>query len=142
MPLPEPASFCYLHLICCSQPDSQSIRRPEAVTLAGFLQRQGAEKAVELLELSILPDHLHALIQLQATQSPHQVARWLMDAASDFLTTIQMTEQPFAWQPAYWCFSVSPNTLGKARDYLRHQATLHEKMTLEAELERMISLVG
>ena len=134
--------FLFAHIIWQKQPASASLNQAEAMATAGTIRKAAEIKAVDIRALSVLPDHVHMLICLQPIHSLQQMVTHLIAESENFLQTIRTGGEIFQWIPGYYAFSISPNTVKKAIDYIGHQAAYHQQVTMEAELEKLLSMVA
>ena len=134
--------YLYAHILWRIKEGAQVLKPAECQATAGTIKQAAAAKAMDTLAMAVLPDHVHLLLKLQPIQSLHQLVQPLMQETERFIQTIRVDQLEFGWDEAYFAFSISPNTVSKAKDYIGRQADMHQQLSVEAELEKMLAMVA
>ena len=83
------------------------------------------------IEVGGMPDHIHILTSLPKTRCLADFVRTVKAESSKWIKQINGHYYGgFSWQEGYGAFSISPNAVEKAVDYVRNQATHHQKKPL------------
>ncbi|MDX2250584.1 MAG: IS200/IS605 family transposase [Bacteroidia bacterium] len=99
------------------------------------LFRIAAEKSFWIDIFNGVPDHVHALVALKATQSIAWAAQQMKGITSYWINTQNQISGDFRWQNGYGGFSVSRWDVEMVREYIRRQPEHHSVMNYEQELD-------
>jgi len=103
-------------------------RKPVLVgQVAERLQEIIFETVVEhkwkLVDLEVMPDHVHFLVNVKSTDSAAQVARWVKGRAAHHLRAEfpHLLRLPSLWTPSYYVCSVGNASTETVRRYIESQ---------------------
>lgn len=127
--------------------------RPEVEIQSGFASiiedkiESGCEKhGLELIELSILNDHIHILIRIESEGEEDNIFKkrdlegFLLELGSSARDSIQnIFGEEFEWVDAINVMVLPINHIEILASFLRDQENLHKRMTLEEEIEEVFS---
>ena len=135
-------NFLYVHVVVALSDDSVPLKPAEIATITGTILQQAKEKAISIVAIKQMPDHLHLLVQLQVFQNLQSVVQFILHESRSFITSIRTGGEPFAWAEDYLAFSVSPNMLGKTKEYFANQAQWHQGRNLQDEIDMMMAMAA
>ncbi len=101
----------------------------------------GITRRLRVVQLAIggMPDHVHMLIGIRASQTLADVVRLIKTNASK---EIGRFEPRFRWQPGYLAFSVSESRVVSIRRYIREQTKHHPATSVQDEAARLLARHG
>ncbi len=134
--------FLYVHVVVALSDDSVPLKPAEIVTTTGTILQQANEKAIGIVAVKLVTDHLHLLLQLQSFQNLQSVMQFILQQSQSFVTAIRTGGELFSWADDYLAFSVSPNMLGKTKDYFANQAQWHQGRSLQDEIDMMMAMAA
>ena len=131
----------YYHLIF-STADRAPLIEPEWRArlhqyLGGTVNRLGAQS----LGVGGTNDHVHLLVELQATHRLADFMRELKKASSSW-TRDQIGRTGFAWQKGYAALTVSASVVPKVRSYIEGQEMHHRKIDFREEVLALLRRSG
>jgi REP element-mobilizing transposase RayT len=85
-----------------------------------------------------ISDHIHLLVQLNATLSVATCVQKIKSNTSRWLKRRFPTHSKFAWQEGYAAFSVSPSQIPKVKAYIENQEKHHRKKSFREELRDLL----
>ena len=87
-----------------------------------------------------MPDHVHVLLQLDATKSIANVIHQCKGSSSFRVNQERWFEKEFKWSVGYGAFSVSQSLVSKVRQYILNQEKHHSKIKFKEEYNRLLRL--
>ena len=94
--------------------------------LGGIIKNHGGEA----IEINGMPEHVHILARLEASESFSDFMRELKSSSSKWA---KRHNAKFAWQRRYGAFTVSESVAAKVRQYIRDQKKHHRSQSFEDE---------
>jgi len=110
---------------------SKAVRR----VLFAHVQKEGAEKAIRIVAIDGVEDHIHCLVQLMPSQNLLQVVKSVRSFSAAWLNETRLLNVEFAWEEDYYAYSVSPSGIRQVIDFIGKQEEYHKTKTLDSELE-------
>ena len=115
------------HLVWCTKFRKEVLYGKVEVTLKNILAQICRVYRWELMELEIMPDHVHLLVSAPPTTAPVDIAKTLksISAVELFATYPKLKKQKF-WGSGMWSPSTYYGTVGSADEravskYIQHQ---------------------
>jgi putative transposase len=97
------------HLIWCPKYRRKILKGAIEVRLRELLSEKATELNIKIINMEIMPDHLHLFIKCEPTDSPH----WIVQNFKGFSSrTLRLefpeltTKMPCLWTRSYYCESV------------------------------------
>ena len=81
-----------------------------------------------------IEDHVHVLVELQATQTVAAVVKSLKGSSSRWMSTRPDGNAAFAWQEGYGAFAVSRSGIPRVAAYIASQRAHHARRDFDREL--------
>ncbi len=131
----HPKVYLFVHLIWTVYERAPLLSRPVRKVLFTALQKDAAEKGINLVAVNGVEDHVHCLVQLLPAQNITQVINSIRTTSSRWLNENKLLTSPFAWEEGYAAYSVSPSSVRQVIDYIGRQEEVHKTKTLESEME-------
>ena len=102
--------------------------------LGGILRASDAT----LLEINGTPDHIHILLRETKSTADQDFLKHLKGDSSHWFNATFPTNTKFAWQRGYAWFSVGPQDVEAAAQYIRNQKEHHKKVTFQDEFRKFL----
>ena len=120
-------SVFYAHLTWTTLGRAPLIDAPVAGFLQRFVPPQARRFGAQVLEIGILRDHVHLLLDMAPACPVPQLVQALKGASARIANRdgIVPPQRPLRWARGYDLRSVSPRALGATREYVRRQAEHH-----------------
>jgi putative transposase len=99
------------------------------------IEAKCAELGVEIIALGGMPDHVHMLIQLPATESIAHVIKEVKGTSAHLVAHKLTPNDFFRWQGSYAAFSVGLDGIEAVHQYILHQKEHHAAQTLVPDWE-------
>jgi putative transposase len=131
----HPKVYLFVHVIWSVYERAPLLSRPVRKLLFAVLQKDAAEKGINLAAVNGVEDHMHCLVQLLPAQNVTQVVNSIRTSSSLWLNENKLLTEAFAWEEAYAAYSVSPSSVRQVIDFIGRQEEYHKTKTLESELE-------
>ena len=93
------------------------------------------------IEINGMPDHVHLIIGLKATQCIANVVRDNKAPASAWVHS-DIHVSKFQWQDGYAAFTVSASVLEIVREYVRDQKVKHTRYSFKQEYLKLLKTSG
>jgi REP element-mobilizing transposase RayT len=106
--------------------------------MAGVLR----DETVHVIEIGVMPDHVHLLIQARADRAVADVVRVVKSKSSLWIHQTFPDRRLFAWQAGYAVFSVSDSRSEHVRRYIRNQKEHHKRQCSLDELKGFLDRCG
>ena len=104
--------------------------------LSNHLYDYSHDKGIYMKTNYIMPDHVHAIIDLPTDKSVEEVFQLLKGNTSTWVN--HEMKSKFAWAKGYAAFSISQKNLDAAVNYVRNQKEHHRKKNFTEEYEDFI----
>jgi REP element-mobilizing transposase RayT len=105
--------------------------------LGGTVNRLGGQSLV----VGGTNDHVHLLVQLNATHCVADFMRELKKASSSWIRA-EISCRTFAWQKGYAALTVSASIVPTVRRYIENQQEHHRKMSFREEVLTLLRRSG
>ena len=131
-------SVLYAHLTWTTLRRESLIDASVAAFLRRFVPPQARRHGAQVLEIGILRDHVHVLLDMAPGCPVSQLVQALKGASARLVNRdgIVPAGRPLRWARGYDLRSVSPQALTAACDYVRRQAAHHPLDRVEKQPER------
>ena len=130
-----PKIHLFVHVIWSVLERAPLLSRPVRKVLFTALQKDTADRGINLVALNGVEDHIHCLVQLLPAQNLTQVVNSIRTASSLWLNENKLLAGPFAWEEGYAAYSVSPSSVRQVIDFIGRQEEYHKTKTLDSEME-------
>ena len=114
------------------------LRDPIRDMVLSHIRDNAKQKGIFIDHINGSLEHLHALISLGAKQTISEVMQKIKGESSYWINKNKMTRFKFEWQDDYYAVSIGMSQLDTLREYIRNQVGHHTKVSLEAELDKLI----
>ena len=123
---------CTYHVQWCTKYRYETLRREKYKNEMDAIIRQVAERhRIKIVELSVMPEHIHGVINAPMSMSPSRVQQLLKGASShEFFARHPIFRKRYPqghfWGAGKFCRTVGDVDLETTRNYVREQTTLHQ----------------
>jgi REP element-mobilizing transposase RayT len=93
--------------------------------LVGMLPKLAQLENATVLELAVIPDHVHAVVRTEFRPDLPALVQRLKGASSRLINRDTAPKTPLKWQPGYHVTSMGRQSLPYVRNYLDRQARKH-----------------
>jgi REP element-mobilizing transposase RayT len=93
--------------------------------LVGILPKLALLEHATILELAVIPDHVHAVVRTEFRPDLPALVQRLKGASSRLINRDTAPAAPLKWQAGYHVTSVGRRSLPYVRNYLDRQASKH-----------------
>ncbi|MBU0638517.1 MAG: IS200/IS605 family transposase [Planctomycetes bacterium] len=131
-----------VHVIFSTKNRTPSITPPIRTRLYEYLGGVARKEFGRALTIGGTPDHLHALVSLNADVSIAEALRKWKSLSSGWVHKSFSDAQAFAWQAGYGAFSVSQSNVAAVRAYIARQEEHHRRVTFDEELRTFLERHG
>ena len=129
----------YAHTVLIVDQDGKPFREDLADDIANFVRTVCAYKGTHCLDVCVMTDHVHILIQYYEHTELNRVIDTLRCWLHDYILR-RSSIDPFQWKEECWAVSKSPSCLESMRKYLRRQREYHVARTVMQEWEDMLDM--
>ncbi len=102
--------------------------------LSGILKKMGGRA----LATSETHNHIHLLAQVPTDLSISEIVRQIKCCTSKWYRGSNFSSSTFSWNEGYSAFTVSPNSIGRIKQYLFDEKNRHDDIPFEEELTRFL----
>jgi REP element-mobilizing transposase RayT len=85
-------------------------------------------------------DHVHCLVRFESKHAISEIVNAIKGESSHWINAGNLTRFPFAWQPGFSSFTVSPSQIHHVRRYIEQQEEHHRHRTFAEEIEGLMRL--
>lgn len=100
------------------------------------------ERKCKLLAANGMPDHIHLLISMHATESKAKLANALKSVSSKWIRENIAGQRDFRWQKDYASFSVSLSQEPVVNRYVKNQHQHHRRQDFQTEYLGLLTRHG
>ena len=115
---------CKYHIVWCPKYRRKVLVDAVAVRLEEIVRHAAAEKQVEIIEMEIMPDHVHLLCEVHPQYGVHLFVKLLKDRSSRLLRQefkSLRTRLPTLWTNSYFISTVGGAPLEMIKQYIENQ---------------------
>lgn len=123
----------YIHVIFHVKTTSVAIQEHHQQDLNAYVVSTIKHMKHTPVQVNGVRDHIHLLLRLNPTVALSFFVEQIKIATSIFLKTLNPEYKDFAWQAGYGAFSVSPDKLDAATQYIAHQQEHHKDKNFSRE---------
>lgn len=115
---------CKYHVVFCPKYRRKVLQPPIDLRLKELFQAKANELQAEIVEMEIMPDHVHLLIKCNPQFGIHRIVKHLKGSTSRILRQEfkQLTSRlPSLWTNAYFVATVGSVSLDTVKKYIETQ---------------------
>jgi len=128
----------WVHCVWTTKNRIPYLRDPIRDTVLSHIRDNAKQKGIFIDHINGSIEHLHALISLGAKQTISEIMQKIKGESSYWINKNNITRFKFEWQDDYYAVSIGMSQLDTLREYIRNQVGHHTKVSLEAELDKLI----
>jgi putative transposase len=121
---------CKYHVVWCPKYRRKVLTGKIEVRLKELLRQYAAEINVDIIEMEIMPDHVHLLIEVDPQHGAHKAIKFLKGKTSYVLRKefIELTTKiPTLWTNSYFISTIGGAPLSAIKQYIESQKTSQRK---------------
>ena len=107
-----------------------------------FLHKAIRANYHQLIAASNVPDHLHMIISVRATESVDDLIEKIKTETEEWIRMKKFVDVPFSWQDGYAAFSCSQESITGLIKYLHRQEDYHKRITFLDEYRQYLNEYG
>lgn len=115
---------CKYHVVWCPKYRRQVLLRGVDARLKAILQEVAEECQAELIELEVMPDHVHVLVEVHPQFGVHRLIKAMKGRSSRVLRTEfpwLKSRLPTLWTNSYFVSTVGGAPLSVIKQYIENQ---------------------
>jgi len=115
---------CKYHVVWCPKYRRKVLVENIASRLKEIIKQTVEEKQAELLELEVMPDHVHLLCEVDPQFSIHKLVKWMKGRSSRLLRQEfpwLKSRLPSLWTNSYFVATVGGAPLAVIKQYIEQQ---------------------
>jgi putative transposase len=115
---------CKYHIVWCPKYRRKVLESEIAIRLEEIIRQTAAEKQVEIIELEVMPDHVHLLCEVHPRYGVHRFVRLIKGRSSRMLRQefkSLRTRLPTLWTNSYFISTVGGAPLEVIKQYIENQ---------------------
>ncbi len=129
----------YCHVVLITDHNRQPFQEEFADDAANFVRTVCAYKGTRCVDVCVMPDHVHVLMQYHEHTRLDGMLETLRCWLHDFIVR-RASVDPFDWRQESWVVSKSPSCLPSVQKYLRRQREYHSSRTIQQEWVDMLDM--
>ena len=121
---------CEYHIVFCPKYRRKVLVNGVNVRLKELIQSIAAENHFEVIEMEIMPDHVHLLLEVDPQFGIHKAVKTIKGKTSRILRQEfhwLTTKLPTLWTNSYFCSTVGGAPRGIVKQYIDSQKTSQRK---------------
>jgi putative transposase len=115
---------CAYHVVWCSKYRRPVLEGAVRTRLTAILRRVAADTRGAIVELEVMPDHVHLLCEIDPQYGIHRLIKAMKGRSSHILRREFRTLRsrlPTLWTNSYFVATVGGATLSVVKQYIEHQ---------------------
>jgi putative transposase len=115
---------CKYHVVWCPKYRRSVLTGSVEKRLKAILRQTACEKRAEVIELEVMPDHVHLLMEVDPQYGIHRMVRQLKGRSSHTLRRefpSLATRLPTLWTNSYFVSTVGGSPLAIVKQYIENQ---------------------
>lgn len=121
---------CKYHVVWCAKYRRKVLTGSVETRLKELLIKSCASMEVDIIEMEIMPDHVHMLIQVDPQFGVHKTIKRMKGSSSKVLREefpFLKTKLPTLWTNSYFVSTVGGAPLAVIKQYIENQKTSQRK---------------
>lgn len=121
---------CKYHIVFCPKYRRKVLANGVDTRLKELISETCQEYHIDLLEMEIMPDHVHLLLEVDPQFGIHKAVKLIKGKSSSILRkefTWLTTKLPCLWTNSYFCSTVGGAPLDIVKQYIESQKTSQRK---------------
>lgn len=117
---------CKYHIVWCPKYRRKVLTGKVEMRLMELLRQYAVEVSVDIIEMEIMPDHVHLLIEVDPQYGVHKAIKFLKGKTSYALRKefVELTKKlPTLWTNSYFVSTVGGAPLSAIKQYIESQKT-------------------
>lgn len=115
---------CKYHVVWCPKYRRSVLVKPVDARLKALIRETVAARRCEVIELEVMPDHVHLLVEVDPQYGIHRLVRELKGRSSHALRKefpSLATRLPTLWTNSYFVSTVGGSPLAVVKQYIENQ---------------------
>jgi putative transposase len=115
---------CKYHVVWCPKYRRQVLVKPVDARLKTIIREAAAERRSEVIELEVMPDHVHLLVEVDPQYGVHRLIRDMKGRSSHTLRKefpSLKSRLPTLWSNSYFVSTVGGSPLAIVKQYIENQ---------------------
>ena len=115
---------CKYHVVWCPKYRRSVLVKPVDAKLKAIIRATAAARRCEVIELEVMPDHVHLLIEVDPQYGIHRLIREIKGRSSHALRKefpSLSTRLPTLWTNSYFVSTVGGSPLAVVKQYIENQ---------------------
>ena len=115
---------CKYHVVWCPKYRRSVLVKPVDTRLKALIRETVAARRCEVIELEVMPDHVHLLVEVDPQYGIHRLVRELKGRSSHALRKefpSLATRLPTLWTNSYFVSTVGGSPLAVVKQYIENQ---------------------
>lgn len=116
--------LCKYHVVWCPKYRRQVLVKPVDARLKAIIRDIAALRRSEVIELEVMPDHVHLLVEVDPQYGVHRLIREMKGRSSRDLRKefpSLATRLPTLWTNSYFVSTVGGSPLAVVKQYIENQ---------------------
>ena len=117
---------CKYHIVWCPKYRRKVLRDKIAERLEEMIREKSSEMRVDIIEMEIMPDHVHLLVEVDPQLGVHKYIKQVKGYTSNALRKefVELTTKlPTLWTHSYFVSTVGGSPLSVIKQYIESQKT-------------------
>ena len=115
---------CAYHVVWCPKYRRSVLHRPVDERLKQIIREVADERGAEIVELEVMPDHVHLLVEVDPQYGVHRLVKQMKGRSSRYLREefpSLKSRIPTLWTNSYFVATVGGATLETVKRYVENQ---------------------
>ncbi len=121
---------CKYHVVWCPKYRRKVLVEEVEARLKELIKSACSEKQVDIIQMEVMPDHVHLLIEIDPQFGIHRAVKYIKGYTSSVLRKEFLhltTRLPTLWTNSYFVSSVGGAPLSAIKQYVERQKTSQRK---------------
>ena len=117
---------CKYHIVWCPKYRRKVLRDNIAERLEELIREKSSEMSVDIIEMEIMPDHVHLLVEVDPQFGVHKYIKQIKGYTSYVMRKefVELTTKlPTLWTHSYFISTVGGSPLSVIKQYIENQKT-------------------
>ncbi len=123
----------WMHVVLVAEGHEALLNEAAIAIISANIKAKAMEKGVLVDSAGASSEHVHFLISLGSNQKVGEVIDELKEVVGRMVNVPKVTPTPLTWDDGFFAFSVSHSLIDKVREYIRGQASVHQRKSFEEE---------
>ena len=130
----------WIHAIWTTKESIHYFTKQTRKEVLKIIENVGLRNAINVFEISVQTEHIHALLEVNPSQSISESIGVLKRTSATIINEKKIFPVNFGWGEGFYAFSVSDSRVEAQSNFIKRQDIFHETNSYEEEIQKLLKI--